>query len=890
MTAKELWDLLALEERNRALTGFVDLLRSEKQLALNRKNLVAELARRYRFRPQTIEAKKSEDIASLVRPHAMEILHRTEWAAVFSLFLASEARGAMERFRELFPEPEGKERFEKYAEPLNLADGVLGLRREFGNRITLLLCGYVSHFLPKHSYLEPIVDELRQLPLDEAAVAEEADEAVQHTAGEPLEAAAEEFITLDRVLIEQVVATASGEEGALTHAKLEDLILSVVGLNHTRKRTYFHLGFMDALVPGREWAFANPDLNDERRAWYIAGLIAGYTRRRDAESAKRLLAERYDDFQRAAEEAGGAGESMAKLSFGFMLDCDRPDAAAALLQGQLLRVGQGLAESAEQAVAAALRRRDLATAGSLLQKLRAPLRELQDQDDDLTDLVAAVERRWGQYLQATGDFPGARQVFESLVEAGEGAGKPEILSDLGLTVGSFRALSEVRLTEDAADRERLKAALRSGEPWFIQAIQAAGSAAINANFALAVMCYLDSGVGSADGGDPVLVSQALRFIQSAITGINGSDRYAVYEKTGTLSHALFLQAVLQLATLDLQQAQPALAAWRRVEASAASFPLRDLQALLAYAEAHGGNLLSAVAESLWASRGLDVLPLLTSSALVRQSAFLKSEFLKLAKDEAQPRRVRWQLWSLVVPVLNAAGDKKAAEQGLDEMEQVAQERELRARFAEWLDRAEHYEPAWSFDDACWARARLFREEGRDAEALAALHQIFYRLRDRDAFGARQVIDTCRDWGMPRREVDALLAALGSDEEAADSAIETRLRTGERVSVVFVGGNEIQAQYDEQIRRDLCADYPGLQVAFEHTGWSSNWGREQDRLIRVTNEADAIVLMSMMRTLLGCTLRENARKPWVPCNARGKAGLTASIRKAAQLGLAKRQGV
>ena len=74
----------------------------------------------------------------------------------------------------------------------------------------------------------------------------------------------------------------------------------------------------------------------------------------------------------------------------------------------------------------------------------------------------------------------------------------------------------------------------------------------------------------------------------------------------------------------------------------------------------------------------------------------------------------------------------------------------------------------------------------------------------------------------------------------------------------------------------------MRLVFEHTGWSSNWGRDVPRLLKAAGESDAVVLMPMMRTMLGRTLREKIDCPWIACTSTGKGGMLSSVRCAAMV--------
>jgi len=220
------------------------------------------------------------------------------------------------------------------------------------------------------------------------------------------------------------------------------------------------------------------------------------------------------------------------------------------------------------------------------------------------------------------------------------------------------------------------------------------------------------------------------------------------------------------------------------------------------------------------------------------------------------------------------------------MEALAETTDLAAEFSTWLDDETNYDPIWDSDDAAWARLRLARRVGGDEKCAAILHELFYHLRDESPEEARQVAELFTSWRLDAGRTEALLAAMPElpDEELGDPGTEGRLQAGEAVTLLFVGGNETQARNDQRVRDTLSADWPGVTVQFEHTGWSPNWSREVSHLLRDANSADAVVLMRMMRTQLGRTLRAQIKVPWVACTGTGRDAMLASIRMAARVTL------
>jgi len=180
----------------------------------------------------------------------------------------------------------------------------------------------------------------------------------------------DEFTTLDRVLIRSIVDTVSDSEGALDADELDDLIATVIGLNSSRYRSYFHLGYMDTMVSGRTLNFEHPEFNDLRREWYLCGALTGLLRRREAETIKTIFTSRSDDFRRASGRPGGPGAAMARTLTLGLIEMGRVTEAALLIRGQASEAG-GLTtlSTVLRKASDLLRDSDLTSAGTLLNAL-----------------------------------------------------------------------------------------------------------------------------------------------------------------------------------------------------------------------------------------------------------------------------------------------------------------------------------------------------------------------------------------------------------------------------------------------------------------------------------------------------------------------------------------
>jgi hypothetical protein len=124
-------------------------------------------------------------------------------------------------------------------------------------------------------------------------------------------------------------------------------------------------------------------------------------------------------------------------------------------------------------------------------------------------------------------------------------------------------------------------------------------------------------------------------------------------------------------------------------------------------------------------------------------------------------------------------------------------------------------------------------------------------------------------------------ARGSSEGV--DPIETALRNGEELKLLFVGGDERQAKHDGVVRRELAAPYPGLHISFEHPGWGSNWAGLCDQIESDLHGYDGVVLSHLVRTNMGRRIRRmcDEQTPWFACRGLGPQSIARSIVGAAR---------
>lgn len=887
----DIWKLFDASEQQDACLCLLATFREQPDSPVARR-IIRRLAEGTGSRPQQLcvqALSAPSKVAASIRARAAALLDHESWVALLSeyylrrksallcafldgLGIAHDARGAASADIEEPP-------------PDRVSSVVESLLRIYSVREIARYLAVVEVHAPGWRF----VAQHRERLLNQLDEESQRDAGAAPAQAETTAAASPEFGVLDRVLIDQVVRAAMQIEGSLDAAQVEDLIEQTIRLNERWYRGFFHLGFMDVLLPARPLRFDHPGDNQARRTWYLAGVLSGLIRSNDTDGLRKVLAERGSELQAALSDARGAGASIARTGWRKFMEIGALAEAAAAIRGQGSRLGLAFCRDALESAASLIRQGQFDPASVLIQELRR-VTFLPDEDvGEIAHFQLGLSRRHGQCLQARGDFEGAEREFRRLIEKDDRRTPPELIADLGLVKGRFRSIFEVRLPDDNAARIGMREAITRGEDYFKRASSRSDGATPKAVYPLAVLAYLRWCYASSREKEPHR-ERAAALASSAVSAILGSEFSSAYHQNGALGQAQFMLAVTRLNSLDDVQGREAHAAWQTITAEAGRFPKDDMQRLLEALPVYGPDVADPIAESILDFRPDDALDLLIGGPWMKRSARLRAALAASAQNPAVPRADRIRLWTSAIPLLKGANELAAAADGLDQLELLAELPEEISSVHEFLSHPPNYDPVWSAVEAGHARARLLRKLGRDSEIVQELARLFYLVRDSRPWEAQQIVDLLEEWQLDPGLRAELVRAMPIRTNANVATVAERLLNGEIVDIVFIGGNEVQAQYDEHIRREIHSKWPGVSVQFEHTGWSSNWGRELTRLLDRANAADAVVLMSMMRTMLGRGIREGLRKPWISCNSTGRTGTVRSLQHAAVLAVELRLGL
>jgi hypothetical protein len=94
-------------------------------------------------------------------------------------------------------------------------------------------------------------------------------------------------------------------------------------------------------------------------------------------------------------------------------------------------------------------------------------------------------------------------------------------------------------------------------------------------------------------------------------------------------------------------------------------------------------------------------------------------------------------------------------------------------------------------------------------------------------------------------------------------------------VLYIGGNETQQSFKDDIDAKLAQSHPHIYVEWELIGWSSNWGDEAARIERRIPDFDLVILSPYVRTLFGRQIRKAASN-WRASTGKGQGKIYADI--------------
>lgn len=671
------------------------------------------------------------------------------------------------------------------------------------------------------------------------------------------------FSAVDHIMIRATLSVANDVHGAPSPEQLRRGIEEFVRLNADRRCSTFHLGFLVAAGTASE---SLAPLRGDRQRWFHFGRICGLIHLGDDEALvkecmdhRRTVLELVNHRLMGAVLTGGVVRALmvdhAPTAAEMLSAREHPFAGALDLYRDAYWWARMLVISARSSEAEPL----FAALEGLPLRINDEVAERQRH----ADLI----RRRTNCRRSLDDFVGAEALLDTvgLAELDERT-LAQHHAERGLVAARIRHLSHLAFPADESDRVALRERLVAAQPHFSTALEH-DPQDLRATYALGVLaaCERDH-------------AASLNLLERAEAGLK---RDPVLSRTALIPRARFHRAAATLALLepgtDAAAVDSAVQSIEEGYRPPMMTVLEAIEALETHGSRHTARFVAAAVEV-----ADDLEPLVPS--LVALLAEHQDELLEpVGRLVAQTRLSRESRFALHGAVLRAAarlGDENtliASVEALDDLVSTACDVDLDRRWAEMLEQEPSLREALDPAEADLLRAGVLQRIGDLAEAREAIIHLLYRVSQGaiDRYDHEDLLELLERLGAGEDELEPLRRlARRRPEETGPAPLDRP------VHVLFAGGNETQEQYESQIEETLQERFgPALTVQWFRPGWDMNWSKDAERIEAAMPSADAIVIMTYMRTNLGRRLRKAAKGYdliWRSCTGQGRASLERSI--------------
>ncbi len=682
--------------------------------------------------------------------------------------------------------------------------------------------------------------------------------------------------SIDRLIIREVVATALGQERARDADGLLELVEEFVQLNTERIPSFYHMGFAHSLL-GRQLRLQFPGQNETRRLWYLAGAVAGLLRLGDSSRLEPVLKSHsalvttlaHCDLPCATELLPAVAPVLVELRSYDLLRLwtlaqtpRLPGLTARTFARSMLITGERL-----------LREDRAVEARAILETIMTLLHgEHRIEGNAARAIRLQSMRRLAQIHQRAREFDRAHDLLEQVVTEGSDSHAAKALGDLGIIRASFARLEDAVPRQQEAQNVGLIAGLERGRTHFEHAVKRDPEHAVKGHFCLGMLHLFGPATDSRKAAE--------HFGRAGAAMLTHADAYG---HTGLITSCDFLQAIALLETMDEGLAGDAATCLDRTMASGRQFPgYLWLRAVTAASLLADHSVAERLCKHMLDGSNTDVHRIIASSDLHLRSPSIRAAYLAWLGSPKSSVKERWEQGLKMLPIALQEREHDIASEILDTLDVAARADEhRRSLLLQHLGDVDFHSPAWSDEDAAECRVQLLECDGNLPGAVELLRKRFYVWRAAGTPLARRrallLLERMKDLQAADDDLAALRAQI---EQPAAVAVQSTPRD---IGILYVGGNETQAQYENAIKAHFGRSHRSVKLRFLFPGWTSNWNDWLEKFKNLLPATDAVVLNSLVRTQFGRHVRKlcDEKRPWFPCGGRGRQSIERSITQAIQ---------
>lgn len=695
----------------------------------------------------------------------------------------------------------------------------------------------------------------------------------------PLEYPRSSLTLYERELLRSLVDGAVSRTSQLKGIEAEQMIRQLIDCSTSQSRHCYLLGFAQALH-GRALEFLEAGGTEERNQWHVAGYLMGSKRVMSYEAVYESMG-RGSFFDRMLESRSVLRPDLAECGavLAQTLSAAGDNVRLIKLFGQLKHVPMGLANFHVVQVAF-----NLASRLTTEQKYESSIELIDEairlvsgmavhsQDSDLRDFI--VEK--GKYQKALNllgmkRFKDAQPIYAEMIK-NEGSPHRE-----GARVWMSLAKSGINRIEDLfpqSAKEKYVDVMAK-----LKVVSQYVTEEGVSGHRLAQIC---SGLWLQSQGRHKEAITAFD-LALAVIPVDSSYRSRNIKQWTSLCRAVSLvhdlndehRSEIKAALLEAKEAGLKPASWYLLDMASplGVFNDHELVDLLGHLLPEGD--LPSFNKAQWAS------------GAVKSDPMLQVTYLAWLESSSEPTQTKWdQSCELLETGWRSGG--AAPEDALDFLSFLAfQDERYAGKLIEFTRKLGPSDGMLSQQELTTLQARLHASRGEMELSIALLTTLFFNVANAPDQYLQQmalaIYDDIKEMRGDLQPLNALKAKLLEQfEPDADMAPDMVNEAGE-LTVLYVGGNEVQKRYEQDVREAISAKYPNVKVEYFCPGWSSNWNKVVDVIKPKMLTADGLVLSYYVRTMFGRTIRKACPDncPWWGAEGHGKASIIRGLERAIQ---------
>ena len=741
------------------------------------------------------------------------------------------------------------------------------------------------------------------------------------------------FTTLDNVLTRTIVSSLNNVKGVLNLDQLDDLVGELSELNDSRHHSWFHRGFVDNLLK-RELREVKSGDNLSRRAWYVTGhLVASMRSMPESEYPALLQKLSTQDMELLRDKKNKAPSQLLLFLLKPLLEQDKIEEANIWIVAHGRKRLDSIVKIVLQWASSALLIKDSNTAKirsvldttlicfeknisdnilssinktiSLFDKkifnksIRIQKRNIEFiGPDDLNRFYLNIRYLRAISFRMEGQLNIADKEFEQLIEYEELSARiQDLWVQRGLVKIGIRRLDELHIPADKKERETFTQGILSAKDWFNKAVEGDSPSPIALVLLSLPEVVFPQKNRQAAATARENLDRAIDIMRPSGVQLWESREGSLREETHLLSKARFYSTLLDLRTLDdTLHAQGQSLVMRlqdlfRDDKFPSDFEIEAVECV-SYIDAPGVAKLATTLLDRHAHEALNGLSIVEIS---KKSEEFRAKMITMLENSQWLQKLtpheRYDAWLSLLRGCNQAypRDIERAEYALDSLQRLSSESsKIFQKFVDLLE-GEEWSPAWEERDRNDALFNCFVARGDISQAINILADLTHReISNRSWMYVDDLLELVEQYESEsdilytlrkRRRVEYV------EEDDQMDNLQIIATDTDPISIIFVGGNEIQKRYKSTLNKELKAEDIYIQVSYHFTDWSSNWPNAVTRISNELLNADAMVLMPLMRTGLGRRLRPLADehgKFWMPCTGHGRDSMKRSILEAARV--------